>query len=773
MAVMDAPLTKVSDDIYTLIGENTEGHYLVGIRPQDFIDEFLPWNVDAPGIYEQQVASAHEKILALQSVPPQAGQNSDHMSSQFIKALDSFVTGTDNGQKLRFARFAKSDVSCGSMNVAVSTYWEQDYSENHGLPKLGTYEGPRDEATLDDLVETPDGVQKKKEEEDQGPACLTAEVETDTERGIHTRGQIAAYAGAAMSMAFRTHFFSMLILGKYARLIRWDRCGAVVTSRFDYTKRPEIIFKFYTRFGRLSPRQRGFDTSVVPLKDSLPAHVAKAFDNYYQESWHNGAKFSHSVNYSKQTPASKMPFYRIEVEDQTLGRTERFFIPAPIFRETYLVPFSRASRRCLAFLDHPEEGKMCFMKDSWQEVSTQITPEADVYRRLHASKVEHIASMRLGGNVASLETETQNWIHDLSHSGRYRRCRSMVCHRIILDTVARDLSTFTWCKVLFSCLADVIEAAQQAYKAGVQHRDISAGNVMIVKDKATQEWRGVLIDWDMCLLLEQPSINSQETCTGRTGTWAFMSARLLRTSPSKPFEHSLGDDMESVFWVLAYEVLQYTRHNREPYNLFKTMKDIFSDATVDKGLVTGGGKKLSAICCCCAGLPTVALADFKMPTLNYTFAMLGKVFNLRYDHEVDVVIPDEYKPPPGPSVEWDNPDDKWLSSFLRKMADKMAPLGVTPTGLESLTQDSKPPTDSRLRVRAEVSKYPADFHQMPWTKDLDDPIIIHRCKFGAVTSSMMDHIEGISCRLNKRGREDNEDSDSEERVPAKKYRPLS
>ena len=86
----------------------------------------------------------------------------------------------------------------------------------------------------------------------------------------------------------------------------------------------------------------------------------------------------------------------------------------------------------------------------------------------------------------------------------------MVCHRIILDTVARDLSTFTWCKVLLSCIADVVEgryfirsflleilmvlpAAQNAYKV-ILHRDLSAGNIMIVKDKEMQEWRGVLID---------------------------------------------------------------------------------------------------------------------------------------------------------------------------------------------------------------------------------------------------------------------------------------
>lgn len=49
-------------------------------------------------------------------------------------------------------------------------------------------------------------------------------------------------------------------------------------------------------------------------------------------------------------------------------------------------------------------------------------------------------------------------------------------------------------------------AAQQAYKAGVLHRDISAGNVMIVRNNETGEWKGILIDWDMCLLWEEQKL---------------------------------------------------------------------------------------------------------------------------------------------------------------------------------------------------------------------------------------------------------------------------
>ena len=95
----------------------------------------------------------------------------------------------------------------------------------------------------------------------------------------------------------------------------------------------------------------------------------------------------------------------------------------------------------------------------------------------------------------------------------------MIGHRIILYTVARNLSTFAWYKVLLSCIANAVEgryfirsfsleipisltAVQNAYKTGILHRDLSTGNMMIVEDKKTQEWRGMLIDWEMCSLEE-------------------------------------------------------------------------------------------------------------------------------------------------------------------------------------------------------------------------------------------------------------------------------
>ncbi|KAF8909591.1 hypothetical protein CPB85DRAFT_1222006, partial [Mucidula mucida] len=89
--------------------------------------------------------------------------------------------------------------------------------------------------------------------------------ESKSELGQKTRGQIASYVGITMFLSYRKHFMSVVVFGTYARLIFWDRCGAVVSRRFNYQdgEGDKILFKFYLRFSQLTAEQRGYDPTVV------------------------------------------------------------------------------------------------------------------------------------------------------------------------------------------------------------------------------------------------------------------------------------------------------------------------------------------------------------------------------------------------------------------------------------------------------------------------------------------------------------------------------
>ena len=121
--------------------------------------------------------------------------------------------------------------------------------------------------------------------------------------------------------------------------------------------------------------------------------------------------------------------------------------------------------------------------------------------------------------------------------------------------------------LFFVVLTTVVLLAHKAAweKAGVLHRDISSGNILI-----TEDGRGLLNDWDMCKYKgeganpQSPAFRSvrfpEHTCyhfvylVNFQGTWPFMSALLLRC-PEKP--HQVSDDVESFVHVINWLTLRY------------------------------------------------------------------------------------------------------------------------------------------------------------------------------------------------------------------------
>ena len=82
-------------------------------------------------------------------------------------------------------------------------------------------------------------------------------------RTRQTLGQITSYAAELCARQHRMHCFSIFICAYYARLIRWDRAGAIVSERFDFVRNPEWLFSFFWRYSHATDPQRGFDLTIV------------------------------------------------------------------------------------------------------------------------------------------------------------------------------------------------------------------------------------------------------------------------------------------------------------------------------------------------------------------------------------------------------------------------------------------------------------------------------------------------------------------------------
>ncbi|KAI0333047.1 hypothetical protein GY45DRAFT_376152 [Cubamyces sp. BRFM 1775] len=92
-------------------------------------------------------------------------------------------------------------------------------------------------------------------------------------------GQIMCYSVLVFDHQRRVHHFTLIIFGKNARLVRWDRSGVVATRAFDYVAKPEMLGRFIWRFGRMSPEQRGHDptaTRISPDSDQFRLMMERA-----------------------------------------------------------------------------------------------------------------------------------------------------------------------------------------------------------------------------------------------------------------------------------------------------------------------------------------------------------------------------------------------------------------------------------------------------------------------------------------------------------------
>ncbi|KAN0114238.1 hypothetical protein V8E52_006888, partial [Russula decolorans] len=90
--------------------------------------------------------------------------------------------------------------------------------------------------------------------------CTNPFVKDSTE-AISTLGQMTSYVTSHLGSQFRTHAFFVLIVHNYARIIRWDRGGAVVTAPIRFNEE-DHLFNFFIRYNYADSYIRGSDSSV-------------------------------------------------------------------------------------------------------------------------------------------------------------------------------------------------------------------------------------------------------------------------------------------------------------------------------------------------------------------------------------------------------------------------------------------------------------------------------------------------------------------------------
>ncbi|KAH9915732.1 uncharacterized protein B0H18DRAFT_1124684 [Fomitopsis serialis] len=304
----------------------------------------------------------------------------------------------------------------------------------------------------------------------------------------------------------RLFVFVIGVYGPLARIFRFDHAGAVCSDAFDYTTLDgsRLLHEFLWRFTHPPPhsgcRVVGDDPTVQLVRAGQCAEVVKKLRDA-------------GVTVRNTPEASKIYRYVTVGSSEGKRRGTKYLVYDLLFINPHL--FSRATTVWEAIEvdgDNKPVKTPVVIKDSWRQMVRQL--ETDNYREIFRGRTDipgvaafvsgedlgtkEILSLQRGepggqdvGHLTvtarhSAKNTTQGTVHAYNE-------RSHV--RLVLGTVGIPLSRFNSTHELVEALRDAILGHRAAYEAGVMHRDISEGNVMISRNP-NDTFKGYIQDFD-------------------------------------------------------------------------------------------------------------------------------------------------------------------------------------------------------------------------------------------------------------------------------------
>ncbi|TFK66287.1 hypothetical protein BDN72DRAFT_156273 [Pluteus cervinus] len=519
--------------------QEISGHIVGPMPPREFFSKFLPTKKLGKS---KNTAPIQPRIFEKMSQV----SNELEMYTKWIKALEPY---------------------CGGRIVQVDSHSQNTFDQDgHPFgPDITTYfDVPAKDRKEKCTLTQADMLLEFKYSSSDDPFDDNGDsFERQTKGAKETLGQITVYATAQLARQFRTHIFSILVFPKYARLLRWDRSGVIVTGKIDLLS-TDWIPNFFLRLERAPPELRGVDTTVRPAK--LGKRTKEVRD---------------ALNASKEAV-----FLEIDVNGETFIIADLVFFGASS-------PFGRATR---CFRAYHLETKTChILKDSWRNLTPSRRPEHLIYKKLEEKKVKHIPKMKMGRDIdesgKTHQTITQDYV-DKTWSKASYRLRTFRHYRIVLEELGGHLADCHNIRDVVTAIRDAAEAeAEAAQEAAVDHRDVSYANIMIKYDE-TGVVHGYLIDWDMCVESDV-KYTKEDSSPERTGTWYFIAARLILQDAKPQPQQDRTDDVESLFHVLLYMAVHFTDHGLDlTTDLRDFVTDYFHKVDIQPdGRSTGGKKK--------------------------------------------------------------------------------------------------------------------------------------------------------------------------------------
>ncbi|KAK6997456.1 Pkinase-fungal domain-containing protein [Favolaschia claudopus] len=358
------------------------------------------------------------------------------------------------------------------------------------------------------------------------------------------------------------------------RIFRFDRGGFVATEAFDWLKETDILPRFLHRLYNTFPgRMVGDDDTIsIPSKSEKKEMYDRLCDNA-----HYNQRYQTVEEATKKSLWIKAAVNRV-VDNKTVSEVVRCFT----FGEPLSIVdslFGRATRvyRVILEDDKSESAPTVFaLKDSWRQTCRR--PEVDYYdviaRYCEKNNIDmdEEGMVRCHGSL-DLADEGQSWdssLHvtsDAAEQGLERRHT-----RLLLTPVGGPLNEFKSTKALAKALSVAVRHLQIASDAGVMHRDVSEGNLLLQEAPDEHgEQKAFLLDWDYAEFTPEglKFFETEFETRAKKSTYTEIKKSLKDFTGTLPFiaigvlernAHAKHHDLESIYWLLIWMMLRHTAH---------------------------------------------------------------------------------------------------------------------------------------------------------------------------------------------------------------------
>ncbi|KAI0632323.1 hypothetical protein C8Q77DRAFT_1279367 [Trametes polyzona] len=570
--------------------------------PAQFLDTFLPIHT------RRNTTGMLSPRDAFQAVPRSA-ENPEEIYKPLCAALNKKRKGKTRCPGFTFVNtIARSirPVRLGYTKPHISCFTTQNALEVHRADKASRVElgyaelfiNIRTDASMDFFVDPPAGLDKQALKAHNFARIPESHELAKYDQIQRAFGLHVGFATELFARQYRLCLFTISLCGPMARLFRWDRAGCVVTEAFDIHETPETLLDFLWRFSQVSFLERGHDSRVTiasPAQEALFRDVVRFHVRAQLELEGEDLEKAVRAHYSPGRVA--LVEVHMSAPDGQLG-VRRLIVSRPV-----VSPLRLEGRGTRGFWAVCTESKSIgFLKDTWCSDPRGVR-EGEILHDLNKVGVSNIPTLYAHGDVPDdyLRSRTTYLRFQTTHTARFAKaawaCRingqevhvnTRRHYRLFTDTIGYGLHTVRSTHELLHAAHDVLQAMRSALaNASRLHRDISFGNVVLVKTPQSDVRRGCLIDWEISDRVDE---TKQSLETGRAGTWDFMSIRMLEENPGK---HTIADDMESLFYVVLYTGLMYLSHNLKIESLTNFVSGFFRSVVVPG--VGGSGKFVNSL----------------------------------------------------------------------------------------------------------------------------------------------------------------------------------